>query len=80
MVDSLVKNGLVTRADYPTDRRVTILSLTAEGNHRLERRREGYRAFAKALAPHTMSKISSVEPLLEEIFHALATVTQRRVA
>jgi DNA-binding MarR family transcriptional regulator len=52
-VDGLVRNGLVTRAEDPQDRRIKRLSITGAGLAAIARiaeaRREGFRRFAETL-------------------------------
>jgi DNA-binding MarR family transcriptional regulator len=80
MVESLVKTGLITRASHPTDRRVTMLSLTPAGRQRLARRREDYNTLAEALGPQAAATVKTVMPLLEELALALAAAGRREAA
>src|SRR3989344_3100903 len=51
LFDPLVKGDLGSRRPHPTDRRVTMLALTAAGGRRLDRRRAGYGRLAGAPTP-----------------------------
>lgn len=69
-VDSLVKRGLVKRAEDPTDRRAKRVSLTAKGRSTfeglLELRLAGIRAFVDGLEPAERDAIAEgLAPLME---------------
>ena len=49
LVDALVGGGLVTREPHPTDRRATLVTLTAEGKRLTAKLKREHRALARAL-------------------------------
>jgi DNA-binding MarR family transcriptional regulator len=49
LVDALVGGGLVTREPHPTDRRATLVTLTAEGERLTAKLKRDHRALARAL-------------------------------
>lgn len=55
MIDGLERDGLVRRGPSPDDRRVVLVSLTAEGRRRVEAKREvlgrARRSVAEAMSP-----------------------------
>ncbi|WAC59603.1 MarR family winged helix-turn-helix transcriptional regulator [Brevundimonas sp. SL130] len=71
LVDTLVKNDLIGRSAHPTDRRVTMLTLTTAGEKRLARRRADYRSLAKALPLEAAEAMRSVAPQLDFVIRAL---------
>lgn len=80
MVDGLVKNDLIIRSGHPTDRRVTMLSLTAGGEQRLARRRADYRGFAAALPPEAVEAMRTMSPLLDHFIQFLAMTAREEAA
>ena len=79
LVDTLVKGDLVSRP-HPTDRRVTMLALTAAGGRRLDRRRADYGRLAEALTPQAAEALRVVNPLLEVIAETLARSAKSKAA
>lgn len=71
LVDALVKKDLISRAPHPTDRRVTMLALTAAGEQRLEQRRADYRGLAEALTPEAVEAMRATAPLLDVVIQTL---------
>src|SRR3954451_22171637 len=67
----LEEDGLVTRTVDPTDKRVTNLAITKEGERRLERSRNRKNAWLakklQGLSPDELKAIESVIPVLERI-------------
>lgn len=49
LVDALVEDGLVTREPHPTDRRATLVTLSARGERLVLRLQRDHRALARAL-------------------------------
>ena len=49
LVDSLEADGLVRRCEHPTDRRATVVELTADGRRTFRELREGHRRLAEDL-------------------------------
>lgn len=80
LVDALVKKDLISRAPHPTDRRVTMLALTAAGEQRLEQRRADYRDFAEALTPEAVEAMRATAPLLDVVIQTLALTAQDKAA
>jgi DNA-binding MarR family transcriptional regulator len=69
-VDGLVKKGLATRVEDPTDRRVRLVRITADGKALVEElttvKRNGLEAFASTLSPTQRRKIdAAVESLMD---------------
>lgn len=67
----LEEEGLVTRTPNPTDKRVTNLAITKDGQRRLERSRSRKNAWLakqlQGLTPDELAAIESVIPVLERI-------------
>ena len=67
----LEEEGLVTRTVDPTDKRVTQMAITKEGQRRLERSRSRKNAWLARqfdhLSPEELDAISAVIPVLERI-------------
>ena len=67
----LEEDGLVTRTVDPTDKRVTQMAITKEGERRLERSRSRKNAWLARqfdhLSPAELDAISAVIPVLERI-------------
>jgi len=67
----LEEDGLVTRTADPTDKRVTNLAITKEGERRLERSRSRKNAWLakklQGLSADELSAIESVIPVLERL-------------
>jgi DNA-binding MarR family transcriptional regulator len=67
----LEEEGLVTRTVDPTDKRVTQMAITKEGERRLERSRSRKNAWLARqfdnLSPEELDAISAVIPVLERI-------------
>jgi DNA-binding MarR family transcriptional regulator len=67
----LEEEGLVTRTVDPTDKRVTQMAITKEGERRLERSRSRKNAWLAQqfdnLSPEELDAISAVIPVLERI-------------
>jgi DNA-binding MarR family transcriptional regulator len=80
LVDALVKKDLISRAPHPTDRRVTMLALTAAGEQRLEQRRADYRGLAEALTPEAVEAMRATAPLLDVVIQTLALTAQDKAA
>lgn len=80
LVDTLVKGDLVSRRPHPTDRRVTMLALTAAGGRRLDRRRADYGRLAEALTPQAAEALRVVNPLLDLIAGTLARSAKSKAA
>jgi DNA-binding MarR family transcriptional regulator len=67
VVDDLERHGLVARKRHPTDRRVRIVSVTAEGRRvagRAEQMLGGYREQLRALPP---AELAALERALEHL-------------
>jgi DNA-binding MarR family transcriptional regulator len=69
-VDGLVKKGLATRVEDPTDRRVRLVRITAEGKDLVEElttvKRNGLEAFAATLTATQRRKLdAAVESLMD---------------
>jgi DNA-binding MarR family transcriptional regulator len=68
---ALEEEGLVTRTDDPTDKRITNLAITKEGERRLERSRSRKNAWLakqfQNLSPDELRAIEAVIPVLERI-------------
>jgi DNA-binding MarR family transcriptional regulator len=69
-VDGLVKKGLATRVEDPTDRRVRLVRITAAGNDLVEElttvKRNGLEAFAATLTATQRRKLdAAVESLMD---------------
>jgi DNA-binding MarR family transcriptional regulator len=67
VVDDLERHGLVARKQHPTDRRVRIVSVTAEGRRvagRAEQMLGGYREQLRALPP---AELAALERALEHL-------------
>ncbi|MBS1884404.1 MAG: MarR family transcriptional regulator [Actinobacteria bacterium] len=69
-VDGLVKKGLATRVEDPTDRRVRLVRITADGrelvDHLTTVRRNGLEAFAATLSAAQRRKLdAAVESLMD---------------
>jgi DNA-binding MarR family transcriptional regulator len=80
LVDTLVKIGLISRSSHPTDRRVTMLTLTTLGEQRLARRRADYRGFAEALTPEATEAMRAMSPLLDLVIQTLAPPARNEAA
>jgi DNA-binding MarR family transcriptional regulator len=80
LVDALVKNDLISRSSHPTDRRVTMLTLTTAGEQRLARRRADYGGLAEALTPQAVDAMRTMSPLLNLVVHTLETSTRTDAA
>lgn len=80
LVDALVKKDLINRAPHPTDRRVTMLALTAAGEQRLEQRRADYRGLAEALTPEAVEAMRATAPLLDVVIQTLALTAHDKAA
>jgi DNA-binding MarR family transcriptional regulator len=67
----LEEDGLVTRTVDPTDKRVTQMAITKEGERRLERSRSRKNAWLAQqfddLSPSELAAIDAVIPVLERI-------------
>jgi DNA-binding MarR family transcriptional regulator len=69
-VDGLVKKGLATRVEDPTDRRVRLVRITAAGDELVDKlttvKRNGLEAFAATLTPAQRRKLdAAVESLMD---------------
>ncbi len=69
-VDGLVKKGLATRVEDPTDRRVRLVRITADGRELVETlttvKRNGLEAFAATLTATQRRKLdAAVEALMD---------------
>ena len=69
-VDGLVKKGLATRVEDPTDRRVRLVRITADGRGLVETlttvKRNGLEAFAATLTATQRRKLdAAVEALMD---------------
>jgi len=69
-IDGLVKKGLATRVEDPTDRRVRLVRITAEGKDLVEElttvKRNGLEAFAATLTATQRRKLdAAVESLMD---------------
>lgn len=69
-VDGLVKQGLATRVEDPTDRRVRLVRITADGRDLVERlttvKRNGLEAFAATLTATQRRKLdAAIEALMD---------------
>lgn len=69
-VDGLVKKGLATRVEDPTDRRVRLVRITAAGNELVDKlttvKRNGLEAFAMTLTATQRRKLdAAVESLMD---------------
>jgi DNA-binding MarR family transcriptional regulator len=69
-VDGLVKNGLATRVEGPTDRRVRVVRITEDGKLLVEKlttvKRNGLEAFASTLTTPQRRKLdAAVESLMD---------------
>jgi DNA-binding MarR family transcriptional regulator len=71
LVDTLVKNDLIRRSSHPTDRRVTLLTLTAVGEQHLARRRANYSHLADVLTPRAVEAMRAISPLLDLVVQTL---------
>jgi DNA-binding MarR family transcriptional regulator len=71
LVTGLERHGLVTRHSDPTDRRVTLVAITAEGLHYLRSRRHaGTDALAqliRKLPPGEASALAAAIPALQHL-------------
>jgi DNA-binding MarR family transcriptional regulator len=67
----LEEEGLVTRTADPTDKRVTNLAITKDGERRLERSRSRKNAWLarnfEGLSPEELTAIEAVIPVLERL-------------
>jgi DNA-binding MarR family transcriptional regulator len=71
LVDALVGQGLVTREAHPTDRRATLVTLTAGGETLVDQLERDHKKLARAL-------FASMPPdEFESFSHSLADVTDR---
>lgn len=71
LVDALVDGGLVTREPHPSDRRATLVTLTARGETLVTQLKRDHKALARALfAPMSRSE-------LDRFRRALGGVTDR---
>lgn len=60
LVDALADDGLVTRETHPTDRRATLVTLTARGQTLVRQLKRDHKALARALfAPMSRSDLNS---------------------
>lgn len=68
LIDSLVKEGLLTREGDPNDRRIVRISLTDKGKGRLEKfRKARVKAMRKILSPLDNQELEMFRNLLEKI-------------
>lgn len=72
MINSLVRKGMVSRQESPTDRRYVVLSLTSQGNTLLEKSLTGTQShlseILSGLAAEEMGSVHQVMLLLEQLF------------
>jgi DNA-binding MarR family transcriptional regulator len=74
LVDALVGAGLVTREPHPTDRRATLVTLTAEGKRLTAKLKREHRTLARALfAQMSRGEFDSFEHGLAAVITNLRT-------
>lgn len=72
LVDALVDSDLVTRESHPTDRRATLVTLTAEGERLTAKLKRDHRALARALfAQMSQREFDSFEEGLADVITKL---------
>jgi DNA-binding MarR family transcriptional regulator len=72
LVDALVDSDLVTRESHPTDRRATLVTLTAEGESLTAKLKRDHRALARALfAQMSQREFDSFEQGLADVITKL---------
>jgi DNA-binding MarR family transcriptional regulator len=79
LVDALVAGGLVERAPHPTDRRATLVTLTAEGSALAAGMREGQATYAEQLlGDFAVGRLRRLEGDLEELVDTMRSLVDER--
>jgi DNA-binding MarR family transcriptional regulator len=74
LVDALAEGGLVTRESHPTDRRATLVTLTASGEKLTAMLKRDHRTLARALfAQMSRGEFDSFERALGDVITNLRT-------
>lgn len=74
LVDALADDGLVTREPHPSDRRATLVTLTARGEILVRQLKRDHKALARALfAPMSRSEFDGFRRELDGVIDRLRT-------
>ncbi len=75
LVDALQADGFVTREAHPTDRRATLVTLTAQGRETATEMQAGYQQFARSLFEGLAADdLASFAAVLEQLLGRLRNV------